>query len=615
MRSGSERDEAGFTLMEVLIATVVAGILLIGVTSGFVVALKGTTGVSDRFIESHDAQLLATYYPEDVQSTVPDSVDTNKTTPTGCASTPVGTTNVLRLQWTDVSTSTAYSVSYRYYSPAAGSWELRRYFCSRPGSTSTAPATYQVVAHDLADPAVNAPSVSQSPGAEISLTLYAAKASSESSSYSYTFTASMRTPGSPRFIVTAAGQQPGVVGPQVAGTTFNVTLTAAPVGSVVADTTYSGTKTIVFSGPDLSPNATPPVYPTSVTFTNGVGTAPVTLYNAKSTTLTAADGDRSGSTTSAFTVAPAPVPLSFSPCPPATTTTATTVETITRGQDPYGNADPNSGSAVTVNLSAAGGSIQPQTVTIAANQTTSTPVAMYTNPTTSGTSVTLAGTGAGYASASCNFTTTGPMFLINSVSPQAAGGAFSVSLTASNDGSTADATYSGPKTVTFSGPANSPNGQAPPSYPATVNFISGVGTATITLFDAQTVTLSATDGPHTGSVSVTVLPAIPLTFPACASINTTGRANNTETVTRATNDAYGNTDPNAVSVALTATDANGNSVGTFSLNSATITSMTINAGQTASGSFTYTNPSKNIQVTLTGQVPGYGTTTCQFTTS
>ena len=43
-----------------------------------------------------------------------------------------------------------------------------------------------------------------------------------------------------------------------------------------------------------------PVYPANVTFTNGVGTATITLYNAASTTLSATDGTKTGSST--FTV-------------------------------------------------------------------------------------------------------------------------------------------------------------------------------------------------------------------------------------------------------------------------------------------------------------------------
>ena len=66
------------------------------------------------------------------------------------------------------------------------------------------------------------------------------------------------------------------------------------------DTTYGGTRTITFSGPANSPFGSAPVYPANVSFTNGVGTATITLYNAASTTLNATDGTKTGSTT--FTV-------------------------------------------------------------------------------------------------------------------------------------------------------------------------------------------------------------------------------------------------------------------------------------------------------------------------
>lgn len=101
-----------------------------------------------------------------------------------------------------------------------------------------------------------------------------------------------------------------------------------------------------------------------------------------------------------------------------------------------------------------------------------------------------------------------------------AGTAFSVVLTAQTGGVT-DTSYNGVKTVTFSGPANSPLGTTP-TYPATVTFTNGVGTASITLVAAQSVTLSATDGTRTGSTSVTVVGAAAnrLTFvgstPSCA---------------------------------------------------------------------------------------------------
>ena len=101
----------------------------------------------------------------------------------------------------------------------------------------------------------------------------------------------------------ATGTQYAVSAPTpaspTAGSPFTLTLTAELVGGAT-DTTYNGTKTVTFSGPSNSPFGSTPIYPSTVTFTNGVGTASVTLYNAASTTLIATDGTKTGSST--FTV-------------------------------------------------------------------------------------------------------------------------------------------------------------------------------------------------------------------------------------------------------------------------------------------------------------------------
>ena len=61
---------------------------------------------------------------------------------------------------------------------------------------------------------------------------------------------------------------------------------------------YTGAKTIAWSGPASSPNATAPEYPaaaTAVTFTEGVGTASsLKLSDAQSTTLKAKEGTIEG---------------------------------------------------------------------------------------------------------------------------------------------------------------------------------------------------------------------------------------------------------------------------------------------------------------------------------
>ena len=80
----------------------------------------------------------------------------------------------------------------------------------------------------------------------------------------------------------------------------------------------------------------------------------------------------------------------------------------------------------------------------------------------------------------------------SAASPQVAGTAFSVTLTAQDAWGNTPGTLSGTKSVSFSGPASSPNGSAP-VYPATATFSAGHATASVTLKDAQTTTLTASD--------------------------------------------------------------------------------------------------------------------------
>ncbi len=77
-------------------------------------------------------------------------------------------------------------------------------------------------------------------------------------------------------------------GTQAAGTSFNVTITALDAYGNTA-TGYTGRRPSL-QRPGHPPNGTAPTYPASVTFTNGVGTASVTLYDAQTTTLTATQG-------------------------------------------------------------------------------------------------------------------------------------------------------------------------------------------------------------------------------------------------------------------------------------------------------------------------------------
>jgi hypothetical protein len=196
-------------------------------------------------------------------------------------------------------------------------------------------------------------------------------------------------------------------GAQTAGTAFSVSITAKDAYGNTA-TGYSGVKSVVFTGAASSPGGTAPSYPASVTFTNGVAaTVPITLYNAASTTLTATEAGKSGST-GAFTVNAAGI-NSFAFPTPATPTAGTAFSVSITAKDAYGN------------------------------------------------------------------TATG---------------------------------YSGVKSVVFTGAASSPGGTAP-SYPASVTFTNGVAaTVPITLYNAASTTLTATEAGKSGSTaSFTVGPA------------------------------------------------------------------------------------------------------------
>src|SRR5271165_704115 len=91
---------------------------------------------------------------------------------------------------------------------------------------------------------------------------------------------------------------------QEAGVSFNEALTATDeYGNLTP--TYTGTKTLSWSGPATAPNGTTPEYPasaTTVTFSEGTATATaIKLYDAQSTTLKAKEGTIEG-TTPTFTI-------------------------------------------------------------------------------------------------------------------------------------------------------------------------------------------------------------------------------------------------------------------------------------------------------------------------
>ncbi len=91
-----------------------------------------------------------------------------------------------------------------------------------------------------------------------------------------------------------------------AGTSFNVTITALDQSGFTFPN-LTGAQSISFGGPTSSPNGTAPIYPATVTFSGGIGTASIKLFNAQTTQVTATQGSVSG-TSGTVTVNPTPPP-------------------------------------------------------------------------------------------------------------------------------------------------------------------------------------------------------------------------------------------------------------------------------------------------------------------
>src|SRR4051794_31995731 len=68
MLSRIRTAEGGFTLVELLIAIVIMGIITVPLANAVIGVLHNQSGTSDRMALSHDAQLSAGYFARDVAS-------------------------------------------------------------------------------------------------------------------------------------------------------------------------------------------------------------------------------------------------------------------------------------------------------------------------------------------------------------------------------------------------------------------------------------------------------------------------------------------------------------------------------------------------------------------
>jgi hypothetical protein len=287
---------------------------------------------------------------------------------------------------------------------------------------------------------------------------------------------------------------------QEAGTSFNLTLTATDEWGNTA-TSYAGKKTVTWSEPANSPSGKAPSYPATVTFTAGVGTAAsIKLYDAQSTTLKAKEGTIEG-TSASFTVKAATAKKFTVPTPSEQEAGVAFTVTLT-AFDEYGNLATSYAGAKTLTWSnpanAPNGTAPeyPATVTFTAGVGTASLLKLYDAQSTTlkAKEGTIEVTSASFtvkASAATSFSMPTP-------TEKEAGGTISETVTAWDTWHNTAKSYAGAKTLTFSEPSSSPSGKAP-SYPATVTFTTGAGTASIKLYDAQSTTLKITEGTIEGT--------------------------------------------------------------------------------------------------------------------
>jgi prepilin-type N-terminal cleavage/methylation domain-containing protein len=176
-------SEDGFTLVELLMAIVILGIIIGPLSAGFFIALRTTDETSNRRAGSHDAQLLSIYLPPDVQN-ADDAITTGFTSVT-CSGVTASTIKLQLKSTYDAS----FNVVYWLGQAADGSWQLTRKTC-------VGTITSTVVAKNLA--ASNPITITRSPTAgtpllRVSMQVTENTVPTDPTAYTFTVTARTRT--------------------------------------------------------------------------------------------------------------------------------------------------------------------------------------------------------------------------------------------------------------------------------------------------------------------------------------------------------------------------------------------------------------------------------------
>lgn len=206
----TERDR-GVTLIELLIAIAILGVIIGPLAAAVIVYLRNTKATTDRMAESHDAQIASAYFVHDIQSAGVRDWTTKPYNPLqsielgvpmngglygcGSAATPV----LVRFAWDDpaVGVPTVRSASY-LVKEVNGERQLRRVTC--PAAVGEEPPE-SVLAHNV-DPAI-APAIVCTDAAGVGVACDTATPPA-----TVTLTLVVRAPGDDTpYTVTLAGQR------------------------------------------------------------------------------------------------------------------------------------------------------------------------------------------------------------------------------------------------------------------------------------------------------------------------------------------------------------------------------------------------------------------------
>ena len=199
------RCERGFTLVELLVVSVIFPLVLGAAAIAIITSLKNDSSVSTRLSDSHDAQITSAYFVRDVQSAA--FVTTASTSPL------CGTGNqVLGLAWNP---SQGTSVYVSYVTASVGSPLLDRNYCNGAAQTvsklseglsgASGAAQVTLTCSPSDTNCVNDASSSQIPSVDVTTVQLQV---TEATGYQYDLTASPRANSTPGALVPGGGSAP-----------------------------------------------------------------------------------------------------------------------------------------------------------------------------------------------------------------------------------------------------------------------------------------------------------------------------------------------------------------------------------------------------------------------